>query len=106
MSLPGASTLSKPYKRDADTRRVSDLLDTLIAIRIDVGHSANGVAASPTLGSEQMREVRALLDQAIASAKEIFGSVYRSQSSDQVGPSRHTRRVTLRCMAGVDRTPS
>lgn len=31
------------------TRRVCDLLDTLIAIRIDVGHGANGVAASPVL---------------------------------------------------------
>jgi hypothetical protein len=105
-SLPSVSTLSKPYKRDAATRRVCDLLDTLIAIRIDVGHSANGVAASPTPGSEQIREVRALLDLAIASTKEIFGSVYRSQNSDQVGPSRHTRRVTLRRMAGVDQTPS
>jgi hypothetical protein len=41
---------------------MGELLDTLIAIRMGVGHSANGIAASPTLGPEQMREIRVLLD--------------------------------------------
>jgi hypothetical protein len=69
-------------QRDTDARRMGGLLDLLIALRMDVGHSANGIAASPTLGPEQMREVRALLDCAIASAKEILDSIPYSLASD------------------------
>ena len=87
------------------TRRVCDLLDTLIAIRIDVGHGANGVAASPILSPEQLHDVRVLLDLAIASTKEIFESVCRSQNADQIDPSEH-RGVTPRHTAAVDQTPS
>jgi hypothetical protein len=102
-SLPDTDNLSALYKSDAATRRVCDLLDTLIAIRIDVGHSANGSAASPSLSAEQMREVRALLDRAIATTKEIFGSIHRSTVSD--GPSRRHQRVKPRRMAGAGQTP-
>lgn len=102
-SLPGTDNLTTLYKSDAVTRNICDLLDTLIAIRIDVGHSANGSAASPTLSAEQMREVRALLDRAIATTKEIFGSIHRSPASD--GPSRRDRRAKPRRMAGVGQTP-
>jgi hypothetical protein len=101
-SLSGTDNLSALYKSDATTRRVCDLLDTLIAIRIDVGHSANGIAASPTLSAEQMREVRALLDHAIATTKEIFGSIHRSAVSE--GASRRHQRVKPRRMAGVGQT--
>ena len=105
-SLPGTDNLSALYKSDAVTRGVCELLDTLIAIRIDVGHSANGSAASPTLTAEQMREVRALLDHAIATTKEVFGSIHRSPASDDVGASRRDRRAKPRRMAGVGQTPS
>jgi hypothetical protein len=75
--------LSSPSnQRDTDARRMGDLLDVLIALRIDVGHSANGLAASPTLGPQEMREVRLLLDCAIASAKEILDSIPYSLASD------------------------
>jgi hypothetical protein len=77
------STFPTPSnQRDTDARRMGDLLDMLIALRMDVGHSANGIAASPTLGPEQMREVRVLLDCAIASAKEILDSIPYSFVSD------------------------
>ena len=76
---------TRSNQRDTDARRMGDLLDILIAIRMDVGHNANGIAASPTLGPEQMREVRGLLDCAIASAKEIFDSIPYSLASD-AGP--------------------
>lgn len=105
-SLPGTENLSALYESDAATRRICDLLDTLIAIRIDVGHSANGIAASPTLSAEQMRKVRVLLDHAITTTKEIFGSIYRSSASDDSGLSRRGRRVKPRCMAGVGQTSS
>jgi hypothetical protein len=97
--------ISPLLEMDTAAYRLSHLLDTLIAIRMDLGHSANGIAASPSLDPAGMQEVRVLLDRAIASAKEIFESVYRSPDSDQVGPPRQTRRVTLRRMAGVDRPP-
>jgi hypothetical protein len=63
-------------ERDIDARHLGDLLDTLIAIRMDVGHNANGIAASPALGPQQMRELRALLDHAIASTKQVFESIH------------------------------
>ena len=63
-------------------RSLGDILDVLIAIRMDVGHSANGVAASPTLLPEQMSEVRLLLARAIASTKEVFDSILWSDGSD------------------------
>jgi hypothetical protein len=75
--LPTSSNQS-----DTDARRMGDLLDILIALRMEVGHSANGTAASPTLGPEQMREVRLLLDCAITSAKEILDSIPYSLASD------------------------
>ena len=106
MSSPFPTDVSPPVlDRDSAAYRLGDLLDTLVAIRIDVGHGANGIAASPTLGPAEMQEVRVLLDRAIASAKEIFESVYRSPDSAQVGPTRQTRRVTLTRRAGIDRTP-
>ena len=75
------------------TRRLSDLLDILIAVRMDVGQSANEPDASPVLASEKLRVMRVLLDDAIASAKEIFESVYYSEASrasDIVQPLRRT----------------
>jgi hypothetical protein len=75
-------TLPTPSnQRDTDARRMGDLLDILIALRMDVGHSANGIAASPTLGPKQMREVRVLLDCAMTSAKEILDSIPYSLAS-------------------------
>lgn len=106
MSSPFTTDVSPLLlERDSAAYRLGDLLDTLVAIRIDVGHGANGIAASPSLGPAGMQEVRVLLDRAIASAKEIFESVYRSPDSDQIGPPRQTRRLTLRRRTGVDRTP-
>jgi hypothetical protein len=54
-----------------------DLLDTLVAMRMDFGKNAEGKAAAHTLGPEKMDGIRALLDQAIASTKDIIGSLHR-----------------------------
>ena len=81
-TLPSTEISVASSNERAGLHAVGDLLDALVAIRIDVGHSANGIAASPALGLEQMREVRALLDYAIASAKEIFNSIHFSLASD------------------------
>jgi hypothetical protein len=72
-ALPNTSISPALSNRwDTTTRRLGDLLDVLIAIRIDVGHSANGLDPSPAPGPEEMQVVRVLLDDAIASAKEMF----------------------------------
>ena len=105
MSSEPVNTIPELFLRDVATGRVCDLLDTLIAIRIDVGHSANGVAASPVLGPGQMRDLRALLDSAIASTREVFESVCRAQNADRIDSSAD-RRVTRRHTAAVDQTPS
>ena len=60
---------------ESNTRLLCDLLDTLIAIRMDVGHGPNGVAASPDLGPDQLRGIRLMLDHAITSAKGLLGSI-------------------------------
>ena len=82
-TFPKSVLSAASNQRDIDACRMGDLLDMLIALRMDVGHSANGIAASPTLGPEQMREVRVLLDCAIVSAKEILDSIPYSLASDR-----------------------
>jgi hypothetical protein len=51
------------------------------AIGRDVGHNANGIAASAALEPEQLREISVLLDCAIASTKELLGSSYLTAAS-------------------------
>ena len=95
-----------PNSWDTATQRVGDLLDILIAIRIDVGHSANGVDASPALGPAEMHVVRILLGDAIASAKEILESAYQSATTDVVSISpRATKAIPIRRMAELSQTP-
>jgi len=88
-------------KWDTATRRLGDLLDTLIAIRMDVGHGPNGVAASPALSPAQMQQVRALLDYAVASAKEMFDSIHNSAPSGVVSPVPRDRSTIAMRAAGV-----
>src|SRR5450432_4270153 len=78
-------------KWDTATRRLGDLLDTLIAIRMDIGHSANGIAASPALGPEQMSEVRVLLNHAIGSTREMFDSIHASAAAGVMPPFPRNR---------------
>ena len=85
---------AQPNEWGVAARHLGDLLDTLIAIRMDVGHSANGIAASPALGAEQIRGVRVLLDSAIASTKEIFDSAHFSSGSDAVVASPRNWKAT------------
>ena len=59
---------------ESNIRLLCDLLDTLIAIRIDVGHGANGMAASPALDAKQLQGIRLMLGRAIASTKDLLGS--------------------------------
>ena len=95
-----------PNSWDTATQRVGDLLDILIAIRIDVGHSANGVDASPALGPAEMHAVRMLLGDAIASAKEVFEAAHHSASADVLCISpRSTRAIPIRRMAELSQTP-
>ena len=83
MNLLPSSDTSAPSPL---ARRLGDILDVLVAIRMDVGHSANGVAASATLLPEQMSEVRLLLAHAIASTKEVFDSILWSDGSNVMAP--------------------
>jgi hypothetical protein len=74
-------------ERDIDALRLGDLLDTLIAIRMDVRHHADGVAAWSGPGPQQMRELRILLDRGIALAKAVFDSIHRIEP-DEALPQR------------------
>jgi hypothetical protein len=75
MSYESGSDRSR--QRDSTARRMYDLLDTLVAIRMDFGTNVEGKAAALTLGAEKMEGIRALLDQAIASTKDIIGALDR-----------------------------
>jgi hypothetical protein len=57
--------------------RLYDLLDTLVAMRLDFGSNAEAKAAALALGPEKIEEIRAMLDRAIGSKKEIIGEVAR-----------------------------
>ena len=51
---------------DSAARRLYDLLDTLVVMRLDFGTNAEGKAAAFVLGPEKIQAVRDMLDQAIA----------------------------------------
>src|SRR5258707_14677142 len=57
--------------------RLFDLLDTLVAMRWDVGTSPKAQVAESALGSEKIAAVRLLLDHAITATKNIIGDTTR-----------------------------
>jgi hypothetical protein len=57
--------------------RLYDLLDTLVAMRLDFGGNAGGKAAALALGPEKIEGIQVMLDYAIESTKEIIGKVAR-----------------------------
>jgi hypothetical protein len=58
-------------------RRLCDLLDTLVAMRWDVGTGAKRQAAEVTLDPEKIATIRLLLDHAIDATKMIIGDTTR-----------------------------
>lgn len=54
------------------SRRLGDLLDTLVAIRIDVGRDAQGCAPARALGPTEVQQIRVLVDSAIATTRDPF----------------------------------
>jgi hypothetical protein len=105
-AFPKGVLPTQSNQSDTDARRMGDLLDTLIALRLEMGHGANGSAASPALGPEKMREVRELLDCAVASAKEILDSIPYTLAS--VGWSRFPAQSESQTDSyeGIPSTPS
>ena len=57
--------------------RLYDLLDTLVAMRMDFGTNTEGEAAAHTLGPEKISDIRVLLDLAISSTRHIIGVIQR-----------------------------
>ena len=68
---------------DSAARRLYDLLDTLVVMRLDFGTNAEGKAAALTLGAEKMQAIRDMLDQAIASTKIIIGTLARPPEANR-----------------------
>jgi hypothetical protein len=75
--MSNESGADRPHQRDSAARRLYDLVNTLVAMRLEVGTSVEGRAAALTLGPEKMEGIRKLLDQAIASTKDIIGELDR-----------------------------
>ena len=79
--MPSLASYARASRQgDSTTRQLCDLLDTLISVRIDLGHDANGVSASPAMTPEQMRAVRLMVDEAIS-------IVRRTMIDEQLGGS-------------------
>ena len=68
---------------DSAARRLYDLLDMLVMMRLDFGTNAEGKAAAFVLGPEKVQAVRDMLDQAIASTKIIIGTLERPPEADR-----------------------
>ena len=68
---------------DSAARRLYDLLDMLVRVRLDFATNAEGKAAAFVLGPEKIQAVRDMLDQAIASTKIIIGTLERPPEADR-----------------------
>jgi hypothetical protein len=58
-------------------KRLYDLLDSLVALRLEFATGAEGDAALSPLGRSKVLAVRTVLDTAIHGTKEIIGAVER-----------------------------
>ena len=66
---------------DARRQRMNALLDTLVAVRMDLSRAlGGGVAAGPT-GATKLKEVRGLLDSAIVATKDLIGAIENTATS-------------------------
>lgn len=59
-------------------QRLYELLDTLVAMRMDFGAADNKAQDAEAFGPEKMAGARQMLDAAIASTKVIIGKLDRS----------------------------
>ena len=58
-------------------RNLYELLDILVAMRIDIGEGHNGGGAATGLSAERVQGVRELLDRAILSTRGIIDTLTR-----------------------------
>jgi len=68
--------MSQVRRKDGDPSaliRLHELLDELVALRIEYGEDADGEAALAALGEAKISEVRTVLDAAIDGLKIILG---------------------------------
>lgn len=80
LDLDGMSSEIRPppVRHDsASARNLYDLLDTLVAIRLDVDEGAHSAGMATGLSAEETQGVRKLLDRAIASTKNIIEDLTR-----------------------------
>jgi hypothetical protein len=62
--------------------RLYELLDTLVAMRIDFGNALNKVQDGELFGPEKMASARQMLDVAITSTKLIIGKLERPDEAE------------------------
>jgi hypothetical protein len=64
-------------------KRLYELFDSLVALRLKFADGTEGSAALELLGRAKVHEVRAMLDAAIENARRIIGSVKRPNPSQE-----------------------
>ena len=61
-------------------KRLYDLLDALVALRLEYAHQSEADKELSSLGREKILEVRIVLDSAIQGVKEVIGDIDRPQT--------------------------
>jgi len=65
---------------DARRQRIYALLDTLVAVRMDLSRDLAALAAGAA-GATKLSEIRELLDSAIVVAKDAIGAIEKTTTS-------------------------
>jgi hypothetical protein len=65
-------------------RRLYDLLDALVALRLEYARHSEADKELSSLGREKILEVRIVLDSAIHGVKEVIGDIDRPQTPNSM----------------------
>ena len=68
---------------DARRQRMYALLDTLVAVRMDLSRALGGGVAAGPAGATKLKEIRGLLDSAIVATKDLIGAIENAPQPPQ-----------------------
>jgi len=68
---------------DARRQRMYALLDTLVAVRMDLSRALGGGVAAGPAAATKLKEIRALLDGAIVATKTLIGEIDKTTTPPQ-----------------------
>lgn len=75
---PGTPGRDATTVDDARRQRMYALLDTLVAVRMDLSRALGGGMAAGAAGATKLKEIRGLLDNAIVATKDLIGAIEKT----------------------------